>query len=116
MSMAFKSKADFTVREIYFSVPIFRKVRPFFFRVCLRRQQNNNRQDSVMTEIELQGNASRYISRQSARQSNSQCNGSQIMFAGSLPPFPRKTQQKALVSLMIRLCNVQGHLFRVATQ
>ena len=29
-----KSKADFTVREVYF--PIFRKARPFFFRVCLR--------------------------------------------------------------------------------
>ena len=27
-------KADFTVREVYF--PIFRKARPFFFRVCLR--------------------------------------------------------------------------------
>ena len=29
-----KSKADFTVREVYF--PIFQKARPFFFRVCLR--------------------------------------------------------------------------------
>ena len=33
-----KSKADFTVREIYFSFAlIFQKARPFFFRVCLRQ-------------------------------------------------------------------------------
>ena len=38
-----------------------------------------------MAEIELQGHGSRYISRQS----NSQSNGSQITFAGSLPPFLR---------------------------
>ena len=30
-----KSKADYTVREIYFSLSIFQKTRPFFFRVCL---------------------------------------------------------------------------------
>ena len=28
-----KSKADFTVRKVYF--PIFRKTRPLFFKVCL---------------------------------------------------------------------------------